>query len=194
MDHKNKISKFIILIVISILFNFSCQQKSNISKIEIYTINEQSLDKEDVLDSINKKIIYAPKFEVSENMLSKTPLILNEEIICIDTISSKIKLSADAINKIVTIKPSMKHGIKFAICNNRKPIMTGYFWSSFSSYGSTWNCIEYNHTEKLNKTMSLNFYKGNGMDASKREKINFANYKDIVKIFKESGRIECESN
>jgi len=88
--------------------------------------------------------------------------------LCLDTISGKIELTAEAINKIVDLKSSMKHGIKFVICQDKEPLSTGYFWSSLSSYGSTWNCIEYNHSKKVSSSTKLNIYMGNGMNFSKR--------------------------
>ncbi|OYQ47948.1 hypothetical protein [Flavobacterium aurantiibacter] len=88
----------------------------------------------------------------------------------------------------------MKEGIKFAICQNKKPLFTGYFWSSFSSYGSNWNSIEYNHTKKVSVPTNLKIFKGNGIDASKRKKISFANYKELVQILKQSERIGCRNN
>lgn len=191
MYQKNKLLSIILFFIIFSIY--SCQKKDD-SKIEIYTIKSLNESKEPIYDSLQKEFLYAPKFEATEDLLNSTPLIVNEDILCLDTISGQIKLSANAINKIVSLKPSMKEGIKFVICNNKKPLFTGYFWSSFSSYGSMWNSIEYNHTEIASQPTKLNIYKGNGIDASKREKINFANYKELVQMLTESGKMECKND
>jgi len=185
-----KISKYICILCITI-FSFSCTNITEASKIEIYTFKEQNEVVNDVYYSVKKEIIYAPKFEAVQNSISKNPLILNEEILCVDTALGKIRLSAEAINKIVTIKPSMKHGLKFVICKDKKPLITGYFWSSLSSYGSTWNCIEYNHTEKVKHPTDLNMYKGNGINALNREKINFNDYAELIQSLGRSGKLDC---
>ena len=191
MHQKNSLSSIILFLIIIAVS--SCQKKDN-SQIEIYTITSAKETKEPAYDSLRKEFLYAPQFEATEEMLDSVPLIINDDIICLDTISGQIKFSANAINKIVSLKPSMKEGIKFAICKNKKPLFTGYFWSSLSSYGNMWNSIEYNHTEKVSQPTKLSIYKGNGIDASKREKISFANYKELVQILTESDRIGCKSN
>jgi hypothetical protein len=140
---------------------------------------------------LQKEFLYAPKFNVTQDLLNEKPLITDKEILCLDTISGKIELTAEAINKIVDLKSSMKPGIKFVICQNKEPLFTGYFWSSLSSYGSTWNCIEYNHSKKVSSSTKLNIYKGNGMSISKREKINFNSYPELVRYLTESNKLEC---
>ena len=61
---------------------------------------------------LQKGFLYAPKFNVTQDLLNEKPLITDKEILCLDTISGKIELTAEAINKIVDLKSSMKHGIK----------------------------------------------------------------------------------
>ena len=63
--------------------------------------------------SIQKEFLYSPEFEVRQNELNENPLITSEEILCIDTISGNIELSAEGINKIVELNSSMKHGVMF---------------------------------------------------------------------------------
>ncbi|NDJ00138.1 hypothetical protein GWA97_13700 [Flavobacterium sp. LaA7.5] len=184
----NKIIKYVIALSI-VALNFSCQNKDESSKIEIYTLKSEVESEKEIYDSIQKEWVYAPEFEVTQNLLNENPLILNEEILCIDTISGRIKLSVVAINKIIALPASMKKGIKFAICKDKKPLLVGYFWSSLSSYGSTWNCIEYDHTKEVESEMFLNMYKGNGIDASKREKINFNNYPELLETLEKSERL-----
>ena len=170
-------------------FFFSCQEKEH-AKIEIYTLRDGTIDTKSFYDSIRQELIYAPKFEVRQSMLMENPLIMDGEILGVDTTGGNIIFTATGFNKIINLKPSMKHGIKFAICENKKPLMTGYFWSSLSSYGSTWNCIEYNHLAKTDKSPKrLKIYRGNGIDITKREKINFKDYPELLKALAKTNRI-----
>lgn len=187
MNLKNNVKDVLLLFII--VFSFSCQEEKN--KIEIYTLKSDSELANIPYDSIQKEFLYAPEFEVKQNELNENPLITNEEILCIDIISGKIELSAEGVNKIIELNSSMKHGIKFAICNNKEPLFTGYFWSSYSSYGSTWNCIEYKHTEKVSKSVKLNIYKGNGINPTKREKIDFKKHPNFLKSIQGAGKIDC---
>ncbi|MBS4040140.1 MAG: hypothetical protein KGZ81_06025 [Flavobacteriales bacterium] len=189
MNLKIALKIFILIFIFKI--NFSCNEENGKNKIEIYTL-KSNFDSTFILhDSIKKIFSYAPKFEVQQIELNEKPLITNEQILCIDTITGIIKLSAKGYNRILELRPSMKHGIKFAICRNKEPLFTGYFWSSYSSYGSTWNCIEYKHTEKASKPIKLNIYKGNGMNPINREKINFNHYPMLLKSIQQVGKIDC---
>ena len=66
-------------------------------------------------DTVNKEFIYAGSFRVKENQIEPTPLIKNEEILGLSIENSEIKLAAEAANKIIALKPSMKGGIQFVI-------------------------------------------------------------------------------
>ena len=140
-------------------------------------------------DTLNKEFIYAGSFHVNKNQIEPTPLIKNEDVLGLNIDNSEIKLSAEAANKIISLKPSMKGGIQFVITDNKNPVMTGYFWSSYSSYGSTWNNIEYDHTKKVDKPIFLRMYKGHGINAAKREAIPFSDFKDLVNAFSQSDRL-----
>ena len=120
------------------LFLVSCHKSENHS-IEIYLLKDRvttdegiSIDKaisiEDVdttllkdipiavrYDTVNKEFIYAGSFRVKENQIEPTPLIKNEEILGLSIENSEIKLAAEAANKIIALKPSMKGGIQFVI-------------------------------------------------------------------------------
>ncbi|MPT33558.1 MAG: hypothetical protein E2604_00350 [Flavobacterium sp.] len=140
-------------------------------------------------DTLNKEFIYAGSFHANKNQVEPTPLIKNEDVLGLDVENSEIKLSAESANKIIALKPSMKDGIQFVITDNKNPVMTGYFWSSYSSYGSTWNNIEYDHTKKVDKPIFLRMYKGHGINAAKREAIPFSDFKDLVNAFSQSDRL-----
>lgn len=156
---------------------------------EIDTIALKEMPKTVKYDTLNKEFIYAGSFHVNKNQIESTPLIKNEDVLGLNIDNSEIKLSAEAANKIIALKPSMKDGIQFVITDNKNPVMTGYFWSSYSSYGSTWNNIEYDHTKKVDKPIFLRMYKGHGINAAKRETIPFSDFKDLVNAFSQSDRL-----
>lgn len=202
--------KLSILLLICVIF--SCKKQDKKSIVEIYTFKERqkiiegipykefaiktkldvsTLNDSDNLmyDTIRKEIIYAGQFDANCKELNSKPLVSDNEILVLDTIANKIKLSADAINKIAALSPSMKDGIQFVICVDKEPVLKGYFWNSFSSYGSTLNCIEYN-TDKVSSSTYLKMYKGNGIDASKREKIKYNHYPKLISVLDKTDRIQ----
>lgn len=189
-------SRHIIYLLSILMIIVSCNREDNKPKIEVYTFKNFQPPVTDNLqyDTLNKEIIYAGKFEVSAGDLNSSPLIHNEDVLELDTISGTIKLSATAINKIVSLEPSMKFGIPFAIFIDKEPVFSGYFWSSYSSYGSSWNCIEYNHTENVTDSKCLDIYKGNGIDALKREKVIYKNYPKLINSFKNSHRLKVKKD
>jgi len=188
---QKKQNNYIIVLIVILFLNICCQNKSIKPEIEIYTIKENFQNIEEKYDSLKKELIYAPEFTVTKDMLNSEPLITDKEILCIDTILGKIKLSENAVNKIVDLNPSMKYGVKFVICKDKEPLLTGYFWSSFSSYGSKWNCIEYDHTKKVSEPVELIMYKGNGLNYANNEKINFSNYSELIKTLEEAKKLNC---
>ena len=207
--HKNINKGFILFLFISLNF-ISCNKKSDEHSIEIYLLNDRiksndgipiskikDFKKMDTIflksisnianyDTKTKEFIYAGKFEVNSEQINSSPLITNNEITNFNLKTNKIELSTSGATKIMNLKPSMKNGIQFVICDNKKPLLTGYFWSSYSSYGSTWNCIEFDQTS-VNK--KLNLYKGNGIDVTKRTHIDFNNFKEFVKVFKQTNKL-----
>lgn len=137
-------------------------------------------------DTIKKEFIYAGKFEVNPNQMDSNPLINDSEIINLNTKKGNLRFSETAIKKIKDLKAPMQNGIQFVICDNKKPLFTGYFWNSYSSYGSTWNCIEYNN---MNIKDELKIYKGNGIDATKRTSVDFEKSKELIEAFKATNRL-----
>lgn len=137
-------------------------------------------------DTVKKEFIYAGKFEVNSKYLNDSPLITDSEIISLNLKKGTIKLSKTGIEKIDKLRIPVKEGTQFAICVNKKPLLTGYFWNFFSSYGSTWNCIE-----SINPKIKdeLKIYKGSGIDATKRTSVSFDNAQELVKTFRITNRL-----
>lgn len=153
---------------------------------KIYMGNLKSIAKNVSYDTIKKEFIYAGRFEVNLNQIDSNPLINDSEIINLNVEKGNIKFSETALEKIKKLKAPMQDGIQFVICDAKKPLLTGYFWNSYSSYGSTWNCIEYNNIKIEHE---LKIYKGNGINATKRKTIDFQKSKQLIKAFKETNRL-----
>lgn len=164
----------------------------SLDKIKEYVENRNTFSKTFIdgtrYDTIKHEFIFAGKFEVKESQINKDPFIFDAEIESLDIVNGKILFSESGYKKIKAIKPDMIHGVQFVICNNKKPIFTGYFWNKYSSYVSTWNCLEYDHFDKKAGNQ-LEIYKGNGIDKIHKSKIDFNQYKDFVNAFKESNRL-----
>lgn len=159
----------------------------NFEKLD--TISIDLLSKTANYDTINKEFIYAGKFEVTSNQIDSIPFISNSEIKSLDTVHSKIQFSGTVLEKILKIKPNTKTGVQFVICLNKKPIFTGYFWSKYSSYGSTWNCFEYDQRASEKEKYFFKIYKGNGINPNKRTNVNFNDSMELIQAFKKTNRL-----
>lgn len=195
------------LVFFSFIIFISCQQK--VDELEIYLLKQRVVSTEGIpisearkikefksiygefnddtnFDIINKRFIFGGKFDVKLSQLEKEPFIKDSEIKSIDTIKGEISFTKSASDKIKKLRPNMINGKQFAICLNKKVVFTGYFWSKYSSYLGTWNCIEYNHLD--DKTNLFSIYKSNGMNKI-RTKINFKEYYDLVKYLNDTNRL-----
>ena len=203
------------------LLLFSCNySKKESSKIEIYLLKDTILTKEGVeisnmpnkedldstyynkidtirvrYDTLNKEFIYAGRFNAEKSELKDKPFITNDEIIGLNLTESVFIFTQPAAKKIVNIQSSMKYGKQFAILKDGNILLTGYFWSKSSSYGSTWYCIEYDRTQNISKRNEFSFYKGNGINAMKREKIekDMPHIGELVNAFEKSDRLISEN-
>lgn len=187
----------------------SCKNEND--RIEIYLIKSRVASKEGIplskikefrednsfskdfingtnYDTIKHEFILAGSFDVRSNQLPIEPFILDSEIELLDTIKNEIYLTDSGLKKIKELEPNMIHGTQFVICNNKKPVFTGYFWSKYSSYMSTWNCIEYDHLDTKNNK-KLKFFKGSGTNLPIKNKINFGEYKNFIEAFKKTNRL-----
>lgn len=211
MYKKNNVLILFFLTLLFILI-ISCEKQSNC--IEIYLIKNKRIKTNEGIplskvigfnndnnsfseafvngtkyDTVRKKFILAGAFNTTYDQLAKTPLIIDSEIEFLDTIKSEIHLTSLGFKKIKDLKPDMIHGIQFVVCNNKKPVFTGYFWSKYSSYTSTWNCIEYNHLDTIDNN-PLKLFKGDGTNQPIKGKIHFKKYKNFIEAFKNSKRLK----
>jgi hypothetical protein len=77
----------------------------------------------------------ATEFEIKDTDLPTLPFIRDDDIDYYDTCINKIFITQDAAIRIAELKPKLNVGIPFVLTVDRKPILTGYFWSTFSSFG-----------------------------------------------------------
>jgi hypothetical protein len=84
-------------------------------------------------DSITHNIIYAGSFSATENDLPSTPFIYDNEILGFDFETSEIIISASGVEKLWSLQPNMNFSRQFILTADRKPILTGYFYSIYSS-------------------------------------------------------------
>ncbi len=220
MNQLNLLIRAISFLIIAVIL-YSCGDTGNeSSKIEIYLLkdviltdegvaisnmpNKEDLDssyynKIDTLrvryDTLSKEFIYAGRFNAEKSKIKEKPFISNTEIIGLDLSKSVFVFTESAAKKIVNIQSSMKYGKQFVILKDGNILLTGYFWSKNSSYGSTWYCIEYDGTQNISKRNEFSFYKGNGINAMKREKIekDMPHIGELVNAFEKSDRLISEN-
>lgn len=161
-----KIILYTILSFSAILF-CGCEQTSN-PKIEIYLLNKRiepnygvlitqlpdftgvlsemdsitfSRFKNMKIDTISKRGITAGEFDATKKDLKNKPLITDSDIISFNFEKNEIIIKTEAAKKIKELKSNVISHIQFVIALDKKPILTGYFASPFSSYPSNWNYI-----------------------------------------------------
>jgi len=145
------------------------------------------------VDTLNKKINFAGEFDIYESKLEDKPFISDEEIEYLDLKTNKIKFTESAAVKISFLRASMREGTQFVITNNKKPVFGGYFWNTFSSFGSDWNCISYvhnlkDHPEKEQYNHIL--YKGNGMGFWLNNQVDLNKYLKFLHALEESNKLK----
>lgn len=200
----------ITIIILSFFFLYSCSKKEHV--IEIYTLKSRAknlhgisaqkyfLNKNDTthytiindnttIDTLKNELIYAGEFLIDINNLEDKPLINDNDILFLDTKTNQIVFTESAKKLLSSFKGHTREGIQFVMTDNRKPIISGYFWNDFSSSWSNWNCISYcilykekNHINKM--------YKGIGNKNLEGKSIDFSNYEAVIKAFTESNRIK----
>ncbi len=207
--------KKIYSILLLSFFIFSCNNHEE--KIEIYLLNNRIRTIEGIpvleyvklknikyhenlenikdcnFDSISKKFIFGGKFKVKRENLETEPLISDEDIVKLNLRKSELILTEIGRQKITKLKPNMKYGVQFAICVNKKPMLTGYFRSIYSSYIYNWNYISYDHYNKEKRIdKDANFIIRQNQDYEKWKPIltELEKYTELIKAFKETNRLE----
>ncbi len=206
--------KIFSILLLSFLF-FSCNNHQD--KIEIYLLKNRIRTTEGIpvleyvklknikydenlenlkdcnFDSVSKKFIFGGKFNIEKESLEKEPFITNEDILKLNLKKSEIILSEIGRQKIAQLKPNMKYGIQFAICVNKKPLLTGYFRSIYSSYIYNWNYINYDHYNKEKRIdKDTNFVVRQNQDYENWKPIltDLNKYPELINTFKKSKRLE----
>lgn len=204
------IQKRIIYIILFSFYFLGCSKKKD-SCIEIYLLKERissfegksifdfeegRFDLDRILSSANFKydsllrydeklqeFIYAGAFYTTDSLLNEEPLITDDEIIALDKENSSIIFSESAAKKITKIKPHIGSGVQFAITENKKVILTGYFWSKYAAYSSTWYSITHDHTKEVyTNRNSFYIFKGGGLYPCRIKDINTPDLKEIEKL------------
>jgi hypothetical protein len=206
--------KILYILLLSFLL-FSCEKHEE--KIEIYLLKNRIRTTEGIpvlefvklknikydenlenvkgcnFDSISMKLIYGGKFNVQKENLETKPLIEDEDILKLNIKKSELILSEIGRQKIAKLKPNMKYGIQFAICVNRKPLMTGYFRTIYSSYVYNWNHINYDHYNKekrIDKDTNFVIRQNKDYEKWKPTLTELEKYPELIKAFKETNRLE----
>lgn len=205
------------LILITFLLLISCSDKKQ-NSIEIYLLKDRKLNSEGVqintikdyqkmdtmklksyipyttYDTIKNDFIYSSKFEFKTKDLNLKPLISDNEINSFNISEGKLILNNSGAKKLFKLRPSGRNGEQFVIKVNDSSVFSGYFYNSISSYGSNWNCINIDFSEFVKDSTKTNysfdFFKGNGIDFTKREKIDLKKYSELLKAFEESNRLK----
>lgn len=205
-----------ILMILIILTFISCDKKE---EIQLYFLKERKENKQGLkpselieyskkngyafknygkhttIDTINKKVIFAGDFNYSIEDLEKEAFLFDKDFLNLDTINNVIELSNFGGRKILDEKINLRNGKQFVITVNGKPYINGYLWNAYSSNGTDWYTIQYDNFETIKdinlKSYKFSFYKGMGTsDKSKREKIPFKEYPNLLQVLEESNRLK----
>lgn len=146
-------------------------------------------------DTITKNYIYAGSFEATENELQEFPLIEDKEILDFDFKTSEITISASGVEKLWSLTPEMNFSRQFILTADKKPILTGYFYSVFSSsYVKHFYIVYNNGYEGLEKPTFENKafkieYNPKAEYFSQVDKFDFKQSSEFYDVFKNSGKI-----
>ncbi|SCZ01242.1 hypothetical protein [Flavobacterium caeni] len=198
--------------ILLILFAFGCTKKEHLIEIytfktrannlnginaEKYLLDNKKIDPEFIyeigktttIDTLKQELIYAGEFKIEVTNLNTLPFITDKEILSLDTEQSKLKLSKSACEKISQLPGFHREGLQFVITDNRIPIFSGYFWSTFSSYGSHWYCLSYKPKQENCNEQFFDLTKADGMKSPMGTRVNFRNFNKMVESFKYSNRL-----
>lgn len=148
-------------------------------------------------DTLTNDYIYAGGFIAKKSDLEKEPFIKSDEIIEFDFETSKIKISPSGVKKILNLEPNFNFSRQFIITANKKPILTGYFYSSFSSSYVKHYYIVYEGTaekQPVSKQYQEREFEIFYNDENRKEfllddRYDFKNNVDFYKAFEQSEKI-----
>ena len=96
------------------------------------------------LDTISQKLIFAGRFVAKVSDLPNSPLIQDKDIVGFDFEYNTLKLSESGVKKLLTVLPNMNFSRQIIITADKKPILNGYLFSTFSSSYVSHFYIKYN--------------------------------------------------
>ncbi len=157
-----------ILFILSAISFFSCKQthkqkieiylpKHRIDPINLIPITElkenaeriKNMTDEDIFelsklkyDTINQREIHAGDFIAKESDLMTDPLVKDSEIINFDFNNNELLISSEGTDRIRNLEPEFSFHNQFVLTIDKKPILTGYFRSTFSSWPVDSYCID----------------------------------------------------
>lgn len=148
-------------------------------------------------DTIDHNYIYAGNFIAKKSDLQNEPFIESDEIIEFDFKSSKIKIRPSGVEKIRNLKPNFNFSRQFIITADKQPILTGYFYSIFSSsYVSHYYIIyaDSNGTESFPKKYEereFEIFYNNKIQKEflSDDSYDFKKNSDFYNAFEQSGKI-----
>ena len=205
--------KSVIILSLTFLLVVSCQEKKD--KIEIYLLNKRIISSEgvpftemsfyDSISEMNKENykfcsfnlkdsskICAGKFEVKTSDINEKPLVEDDEIISLNLKNNQLALNEKGDEKVKRIKPDNIKGTQFVICVNKKPVLTGYFKSNFSSFYPSWNFIYYSYEnhDDLNYGKQINLkYTLEKCENRDFKLLNLEEYPELIQAFKNTNRL-----
>ncbi|WP_417887964.1 hypothetical protein [Zunongwangia sp.] len=147
------------------------------------------------VDPKSNKLIYAGPFSATTQDLKENPFIKDEEIIGFDFKESKIRISSTGVSKIMSLKPNMNHSRQFVITIDKMPILTGYFFNTFSSSYVSHFYIEHLYKDENFKSNSPKisdyeiFYNPKSEFDWEPIQYNFKKNAKFYKAFKETNKL-----
>lgn len=147
------------------------------------------------LDTITNNFIYAGSYDAKENDLEDNPFIYENEIISFDFQTSEIEISASGVEKLWDLQSNFNYSRQFVITEDRKPILTGYFYSSFSSsYVKHFFIMHESGNDEMKKPIFEKHkfrieYNPESEYNFDLDKYDFKSNTEFYKAFKESGKI-----
>lgn len=209
--------RFVLLMVVFTLV--SCETKRE-DKVEIYLLNKRIVSSEGIpfretslykklpdslfdleqykdvsFDPVDSTMIYGGKFEVVEADLLEKPQITDDQIVGLNLKTNEIIFSNSGMKRLGDVPPNGNLGAQFAICVNKKPVLTGYFESfTYSRFHFNWNYIIY--ISKFEVEQDEVQYEGPFIITRNHGNVQYDpylpdlnEYPELVKAFRDSDRI-----
>ncbi|MDP5100957.1 MAG: hypothetical protein NWQ09_06500, partial [Nonlabens sp.] len=137
--------------------------------------------------------IFAGKLDLPKQENIGELFIESSEIVGLDPSKTDVVLTKSAALKLSKLPFNTFYGTPFIICENKRPIFTGYFWSGYSSLMSTTFQVMYDHVQKDFASINhFKMYKANGFGHEIGKVPEIEKYPEIQKLteaFKRDNKI-----